>query len=415
MHTIKKISWEQFEESCRDITNQIKYSEQSFDMILGIIRGGLPIAARLSYLLNIPDVVGWNIKGYDSQGNSLKTRKAIHKLPKKLLENKKILITEDILDTGKTAEFIINYLRQCNISDYKIASVGYKNISKIKPDYSSLNFDDTSWILFPWEQDRVIIYEAFCLITKQSYIGQTRQTLEVRKYMHEVAARGGSNLHFHNALRKYGKDNFIWKTIESCTTEKELDTRERYWIKKLNTLEPHGYNSTTGGKHYKSSLRARKNNSLSHLGKVVWNKGIVEDQISGEKNGRSILTWESVYGIRSKWSTGKYTHKDLSKEYGINSVSIGYIIRNKSWIDPDYTPPTGIEEIHHLRPGENTKRCKFTWEDIRHIRQDYIAGISYKNLSKKYNTRKGYIYEIIMNRSWFDPIYHPPSKVINSV
>lgn len=48
-------------------------------------------------------------------------------------------------------------------------------------------------------------------------------------------------------MNKYGIDNFAFQVIEECDYE-VLDDREKYWINKLNTLEPHGYNIQNGGR-----------------------------------------------------------------------------------------------------------------------------------------------------------------------
>lgn len=47
-------------------------------------------------------------------------------------------------------------------------------------------------------------------------------------------------------MNKYGTENFTFKVIEECDYE-ILDDRERYWINKLNTTEPYGYNIKNGG------------------------------------------------------------------------------------------------------------------------------------------------------------------------
>lgn len=51
----------------------------------------------------------------------------------------------------------------------------------------------------------------------------------------------------HAALKKYGLDKFVFAVIEFCTAD-ELNDRERFWIKELNTyLDNQDYNLTPGG------------------------------------------------------------------------------------------------------------------------------------------------------------------------
>jgi group I intron endonuclease len=53
-----------------------------------------------------------------------------------------------------------------------------------------------------------------------------------------------------NAIRKYGYENFKLTLICECSTFSELNDKEKYFIKELNTLSPNGYNLTSGGKLY---------------------------------------------------------------------------------------------------------------------------------------------------------------------
>jgi len=49
------------------------------------------------------------------------------------------------------------------------------------------------------------------------------------------------------AIKKYGKTNFIYEILEKVNSIKELEEREKFWIKKLKTLAPKGYNMLPGG------------------------------------------------------------------------------------------------------------------------------------------------------------------------
>ena len=61
-----------------------------------------------------------------------------------------------------------------------------------------------------------IIYKSTCVITNKSYIGQTTTFLGNRKGIHKHNALYKNDIknHFHNAIRKYGWENFTWEIID---------------------------------------------------------------------------------------------------------------------------------------------------------------------------------------------------------
>ncbi len=71
----------------------------------------------------------------------------------KNIENKKVIIIEDIIDTGLTMNFLINYLKEQKVSDISICSL------LNKPSLNQFNFDDNKkFIGFDIENDFVIGY-----------------------------------------------------------------------------------------------------------------------------------------------------------------------------------------------------------------------------------------------------------------
>ena len=91
-----------------------------------------------------------------------------------------------------------------------------------------------------------IIYEAYCLPTGLSYIGQTTN-LAKRMTKHLNRASGGSDTYFHNAIRKYGADAFVWSFLVNGIPLSQLNTQEVFWIRFRNTYLGPGYNMTAGG------------------------------------------------------------------------------------------------------------------------------------------------------------------------
>lgn len=97
----------------------------------------------------------------------------------------------------------------------------------------------------------MVVYKVTNKINGKVYIGQTIHSLEHRKSGHERDARceKKTTVAFHNALLKYGYENFDWEVLKECTTQEELDYYEDYYIKEFNTLDREiGYNLKSGGK-----------------------------------------------------------------------------------------------------------------------------------------------------------------------
>jgi group I intron endonuclease len=85
----------------------------------------------------------------------------------------------------------------------------------------------------------MIIYKITNKVNNKIYIG---------KSLYDDESYMGSGLSINNALKKYGKENFIKETIEICEDQKTLNERERFWIKKYNsTSREIGYNIAEGG------------------------------------------------------------------------------------------------------------------------------------------------------------------------
>ena len=105
-----------------------------------------------------------------------------------------------------------------------------------------------------------IIYKITNTVNNKSYIGQTRQSIQFRWNQH-ISKK--DNTYFHNAIQKYGKDNFIIETLEECDVE-VLNEREIYYIAKYDTFK-NGYNLTIGGDGNKKLLLDNKYDEIKEL------------------------------------------------------------------------------------------------------------------------------------------------------
>lgn len=115
------------------------------------------------------------------------------------------------------------------------------------------------------------VYAFYCKITRKYYIGQTMRSMNIRVKEHLKKSESVTKNHFHNALHKYGIDNFeikILHTVEKeCKSElvEELNDLETFEITAHDSLN-NGYNSNSGGKRYVLSQKLKDLLSESHKG-----------------------------------------------------------------------------------------------------------------------------------------------------
>ncbi|MFN7656402.1 MAG: NUMOD3 domain-containing DNA-binding protein [bacterium] len=80
----------------------------------------------------------------------------------------------------------------------------------------------------------MIIYKTTNLLNNKIYVGQSKNDDD--HYL-------GSGTYITKAIKKYGKSNFKKEILERCSTHEELNSRELYWIDKLNSTDRSiGYN-----------------------------------------------------------------------------------------------------------------------------------------------------------------------------
>ena len=90
-----------------------------------------------------------------------------------------------------------------------------------------------------WKQKNVV-YKYTNIINNKVYIGQTKQELKKRHNGHitdsQNEKREGYTTHFHNAIRKYGIENFELEIIHFGETLEELNYFEIFYIKNFKII-----------------------------------------------------------------------------------------------------------------------------------------------------------------------------------
>ncbi len=131
-------------------TNKLIKAVKPFkaEAILSIARGGYTLAHAMAEGLDIRDVQSIRTELYDKECK----REDIKLFGACAFDVKRVLVVDDIADSGETLAFIMNYLRE-NFPEIEFESVTlfYKKTSIYEPNHW-VN-EASAWIEFFWEKD----------------------------------------------------------------------------------------------------------------------------------------------------------------------------------------------------------------------------------------------------------------------
>lgn len=260
------------------------------------------------------------------------------------------------------------------------------------------------------------------------YIGQSTDYLTRFRKHKEEAVRNQYKYKsvLYDAMNEFGIDKFYVEVVEENV--EDGDDREKYWIKKYNTLYPNGYNLVTGGTrypnlhgilHHDACIKTAEelNEIINELSSGVYTItdiakkhdvtfSVIEDinlgytyhndeisypiisyQISKEKLDR--LTYDLKYSNKS--------YQELSLEYGISSIQVQAINRGQSWKRDYLQYPLRI--------------CVFSnrFGDVEKIQKDLLStDKTFEEITKEYKCSDNTVRRINSGESYYnDKLKYP--------
>lgn len=151
--TFKAPTWDNIESITVRLYELVRNEGYSPDIIAGISRGGLVPARIISDLFlcefEKPTLAIMQIGFYSGVGKTDKEPIIYQDLPG-LLHGKKILLIDDVADSGISLDFAVKYLNMKKPLEVRIGTLYYKPWSIVKPHYY---VEETErWIIFPHER-----------------------------------------------------------------------------------------------------------------------------------------------------------------------------------------------------------------------------------------------------------------------
>jgi len=140
-------NYDEFKQDAKELVNKVlPYNP---DTLLSIARGGLTLSHLMAQAMDTRRLFTLNSIHYDNT-KRLDSFK-IFNVPC-LKDAKRVLIIDDIVDSGETMEKIFEMLRKDYPDvEFKLATIFYKPTALVQPDFAIKEAHD--WIDFFWEVD----------------------------------------------------------------------------------------------------------------------------------------------------------------------------------------------------------------------------------------------------------------------
>ncbi|NWF87214.1 phosphoribosyltransferase [Candidatus Bathyarchaeota archaeon] len=131
-----------------NLADKIRYNGFKPDLIVGVSRGGWPPARVISDLMGNANLANVRVEFYTGVAET-REEPVLTQPVSAEVAGKKVLIVDEIADTGKSLKLVKEHIIEKGASDVKIATVYYKPWSIVKPDYYEKK--TSRWVVFPWE------------------------------------------------------------------------------------------------------------------------------------------------------------------------------------------------------------------------------------------------------------------------
>jgi hypoxanthine phosphoribosyltransferase len=141
-------TWNQIYEMLLCQAQKIKTQNYKPDLIVAIARGGVVPARILSDLLETPNLSFMQIEFYINISQTLQEPILKQTLTTNVT-GKKILLIDDISDTGKSLKLAKTHLQHQGAIEIKIATLYEKPQSVTTPDFYEKQTNN--WVVFPWD------------------------------------------------------------------------------------------------------------------------------------------------------------------------------------------------------------------------------------------------------------------------
>ena len=142
-------SWDQVYDMLLNLAARVRESDYRPEVIVGVSRGGWPPARVMSDLLQNSKLANIKVEFYKDIGVRAEKPRITQPVTSNVV-GKRVLVVDDVSDTGYSLRIVVNHLRRKRVWDLKVCTLYLKPMSVFKPDFFAKV--TRKWVIFPWER-----------------------------------------------------------------------------------------------------------------------------------------------------------------------------------------------------------------------------------------------------------------------
>lgn len=147
--TAKIITFNKIYEISYKLARNITDNGFSFDIIIGIARGGVMPARLLCDYLNIDQLTSLQIRHYTSGAEELEEVNITDPIGVDIKE-KNVLLADDVNDSGKTLKAAVDYIQTYEPALLKTAVLHEKKGTIYNVDFTGKKLEEWEWLIYQW-------------------------------------------------------------------------------------------------------------------------------------------------------------------------------------------------------------------------------------------------------------------------
>ena len=143
-------NWEYIYGLCRNVSNAVKRDDFEPDVVVALARGGWFAGRCICDFLGLDDLTSLKMEHYVGAADKADEPRIRYPMPEGSVEDKDVLIIDDIADTGGSIRRAEEYVEERDAGTVRTATLQLLDTSEFDPDFVGERLETWTWVVYPW-------------------------------------------------------------------------------------------------------------------------------------------------------------------------------------------------------------------------------------------------------------------------